>query len=111
MSRRMDKVLLDAQIDLNTAGYLNVSDCAQLTESAFYVRFQSSSSSGVVKIETADSEDYAGTWAVLATVTWAADATVQYVALTGALRAVRARISTAIGGGGTVTVRMVGNTN
>ncbi len=109
MARRIDQVLIEEGIAINTVGALHVQDASSIVESAFYVQFQGGANAGVVKIETAIDPDYAGTWAVLATITFAADAAVQYAALTGILRTVRARISTAIGGGGSVTVRMVGN--
>lgn len=108
MSRRVDVLLISAKTAVNELGYVNVSDCAQLTESAFYVEFSVGSAAGVVLIETASQEDYAGTWAILATVTWSAASKSHYVALTGALRSVRARISSAVTTG-TVNVRMVGN--
>src|SRR5690348_6058251 len=110
MSRRIDKLLIDAKTAQNEAGYLNVSDAAQLVESAFYIEFDGTSAAGQVLIETASDINYAGTWAILATVNWAAINKSHYVAITGALRALRARISTAVTSG-TVTVRMVGNIN
>lgn len=81
---------------------------AQLTEIAFYTEFDHTSAAGVVLIETASSDTYAGTWAVLATITWAAIDKCHYTAITGAFRSVRARISSAVTSG-TVSVRMVGN--
>lgn len=108
MSRRLDTLLLDAKTALNAQGVIGVADMANLSEIAFYVDFDHTSAAGVVLIETASSETYAGTWAVLSTVTWAAIDKAHYVAVTGVFRAVRARISSAVTSG-TVSVRAVGN--
>jgi hypothetical protein len=108
MSRRLDKVLIDAETAINTAGAIGVSDIAQIVEMGIYVEFSSPAAAGTVLIETASSESYAGTWAVLATVNWAAGDKCHFVALTGCYRVIRARISSAITSG-TVTVRAVGN--
>lgn len=108
MSRRVDKVLIAAQTALNTAGYVDISEAAQPTEIAFYVEFDGASAAGQIVIETAKEISYTGTWAILATVNWAAINKVHYVAVTGAFRTLRARIASAVTGG-TVTVHMVGN--
>lgn len=108
MSRRVGKTLISAKTSQNEAGYLDVSEMAQITELGFHVEFSSGSAAGQVLIETASSVDYAGTWAILATVNWAAASKSHYVAITGAARVLRARISTAITTG-TVDVFMVGN--
>ena len=63
-------------------------------------------SSGVVTIEEASAPDYAGTWAVSTTVsaTNVSGGAQVTVHLAGTYRAVRARVSTAIAGGGNVGV-------
>jgi hypothetical protein len=63
-------------------------------------------SSGAVQWEHAPTADYAGTWAALGTaITPISGAVVEQV-VDAVLNVVRARCSTAIGGGGSVTVRM-----
>jgi hypothetical protein len=108
MSRRLDLVLLDTKTALNEAGYANSADLAGSSEVGVYVTFNAGAAAGVVLIETAPASDYTGTWAILATVNWAAATKVHYVALTGAVRAIRARISSAVTSG-TVTVQLVAN--
>ncbi len=108
MSRRVDIPLIEALTAANAKGTVNVSDMAQLTEVAFYIEFDHTSAAGQVLIETASETTYTGTWAILATVNWAAIDKCHYVAVTGAFRALRARIASAITSG-TVNVRMVGN--
>ncbi len=108
MSRKIDQVLIDALTLINTTGNVNIADIANSDELAFYVEFDHTSSAGVVLIETASSDTYAGTWAVLATITWSAIDKCHYVAVSTPVRAVRARISSAVTAG-TVSVRMVAN--
>lgn len=62
--------------------------------------------SGVISIEEADNAEYAGTWSVIQTInavdlTGGADKAVHIDSI---ISAIRARISTPIGGGGSVTV-------
>ena len=108
MARRIDAVLIDDLTSANAAGYANVADIAHCTEFAFYVAFNHTSAAGTVLIETARSDDYAGVWAVLATVNWSAIDKTHYVAITGVVKSLRARISSAITSG-KVTVEMVAN--
>jgi hypothetical protein len=68
-------------------------------EMTFYVLFSHTSDSGVITIETAPYNEYAGTWAPIATMTWAAIDTCKYTSVTGAFGAIRARISTVITAG------------
>lgn len=80
----------------------------QPRELKFYIIGSAGVSAGAVQIEEAHDADYTGTWAAIgAAVTVTAD-TVKTVSVTGAFRAVRARISTNIVDG-TVSVVMVGN--
>lgn len=65
--------------------------------------------SGTISIEEADDENYTGTWSVVFTVT-ASDVTAgaaKAIHITGAFRALRARISVAIGGGGSISADLV----
>lgn len=67
--------------------------------SSFYVAFGGGTSAGAVVIEGAHDPTYTGTWAVLATLTWAAANRVHNAAIAGNHIALRARISVAIVGG------------
>ena len=90
---------------------------ASITRHTFYVRSGVGVASGAVTFETADNPEYTGTWAPLVndletptanplTVPAAsAEAIYTYV---GSLAAVRARISTVIGGG-TISVFYIGH--
>jgi len=108
MSRRLSKKLIDAQTALNTAGYVGISEIAQIDESGFHIEFSSGSAAGQVVIETSSDPAYTGTWAILSTINWAAASKSHYVAITGVFRALRVRISSAITTG-TVDVWMSGN--
>lgn len=108
MARRISTTLIDAKTALNEVGTVGVSDSAQLAECAFHVEFDGTSAAGVVLIETASSPTYGGTWATLATITWAAASRSHYAAITGVFMCIRARISSAVTSG-TVTVKFVGN--
>lgn len=63
---------------------------------------------GTVKIETADSKDYAGTWYELDSLSPTSDAALAGTYPAASSGFVRARISSNITGGGTVTVRING---
>lgn len=68
-------------------------------------------SGGAISIEEADAEDYTGTWSVISAVT-AADVTAgaqKSVHSEGLIRALRARISTSITGGGSISAGYIGN--
>ena len=97
-------LLEDATTGTGTAVALN----AIPNDIVIYVEFASGVTAGVVEIETADNPSYSGTWASLATVSWAAGGAQQVVQLTAPLLAIRARVSTTISGGADpgVTVRM-----
>lgn len=74
----------------------------------FYIIGSAGVNAGVVQCETADDPDYAGTWAAVGspvTVVASAQLIIQAV---GVFKALRCRISTAIGVG-TVTVKYVGS--
>lgn len=107
-SRQFDEVLIDNLAAQHSAGYIDIVRLANQIEFGFHTEFSAGTTAGQVLIETASSRDYAGTWAVLATINWAAASKSHYTAITGAARVIRARISTAIADG-TVYVRAVGN--
>lgn len=122
MSRLYTQTLISAQTALNTVGYFGgpsagsagnvgagIYQASQCTEYGIYVEFDGTAAAGTVLVETASDVTYAGTWAVLATVNWAAASKSHYVALTNAVRALRVRISSAVTSG-TVTVTAVANT-
>ncbi|HEX7936766.1 MAG TPA: hypothetical protein VF573_27345 [Paraburkholderia sp.] len=87
-------------------------DCSGRPNIVIYAKGTDTTSSGVITIEECDynpavEQDYTGTWSSIATVN-ASDVTggaqkAVHLAL-GAYGFVRARISTAIGGGGSVSV-------
>ena len=90
-------------------------NCLGFSEFSIYVIGDGTTSSGVITIETADfnpttESDYAGTWHSLTTVN-ASDVTgdvQKLVPLTaGAYSFIRTRISTVIGGGGTISTVLV----
>lgn len=114
MARVRTEVLINAASASGTTGYLGVNTAgavnaaSQATEYGVYVEFAGGSSAGTVLIETASTPTYSGTWAVLATVNWAADNKCTYVALTNAIRTFRARISSTVTGGN-VTVTAIAN--
>lgn len=64
---------------------------------------------GAVQLEEAHDKDYTGAWAAIGAAVTVVDATVKIVRITGCIGAVRARVSTNITGGGTVTVELYNN--
>jgi hypothetical protein len=76
-------------------------------EHTFYIIPTGGVSTGAIQIETADESTFAGAWAPLGPeINLSTGAAI--VQQTGALRAVRARISSNVAGG-TVTIMAVGN--
>lgn len=75
------------------------------------VRGAGTISSGVVTIEEASDPGYTGTWSVLYTVTGTtlSGGAEQVIHIIGTFNAIRARVSTTIAGGGTVSADMVSN--
>lgn len=98
-------VLQDAQ---STGDGASVDLQCRNREAVVYVRWSAGTSAGAVTVETASDPAYAGAWASLAVVAWAAADREDVVQVTGALRAVRTRISTAVVGG-TVTTKLHAN--
>lgn len=104
-ARRFQK-LLDAASTINTAAPIMLG--AQTREHTIYVEWSAGVTAGVVTIETAPSNDYAGTWATMQTVSWVSASRVDRFSFTGAFGAVRTRVSTAITNG-TVTTYIAAN--
>jgi hypothetical protein len=93
------RTLLSAASALNATGLLPSSFLGNVRELAIYVVFSAGTTAGVVLVEGSHDENFSGTWATLATVTFSAANRCHHVALTGCHRAVRVRISTAIADG------------
>lgn len=109
MPHKFQTTLISAASAQDTAGTLGPALCAANQAFAFHVKWGTGVTAGVVKIEAADDAAYTGTWANLATVTFAGTAPNQdVVQVSGTGAAMRARISTAVSNG-TVTVVAVGN--
>lgn len=108
-SRAVDKIMLNAQsVDETAVAY--EPEIGASPQQGFYhhISWGTGVVSGVVEVECADDSSYAGTWAPMATITFAGSAPKQdYVFSPGRPRAIRHRISTVIGGG-TVSTRLVG---
>lgn len=82
--------------------------CGAAQHLAVFAVWSSGGSGGVLSIEEAATDDYAGTWSVITTVTQAGASQADVVHLTGSFRAIRARLSTGVTGG-TVTVTIKGS--
>ena len=72
-----------------------------------YVEWGSSTNAGVLTIEEAFDSGYPGVWSSIGTVTWSAASSTDVFHQRGSFRALRVRVSTAVGGGGTVTVKAI----
>jgi hypothetical protein len=73
-----------------------------------YVAFALGSTAGVVRLETAHREDYAGVWSVIADVDAAAlteDA--DHILIEGPIGALRGRVTTTVSGGGAPGVTVI----
>lgn len=81
------------------AVYLGPDQLRAIRELAVYVVFGAGVTAGVVVVEGAHDQTFTGTWATLATISWAAESRVHYAALTGCHLWIRVRISTAVAGG------------
>jgi len=65
---------------------------------AIFVEFGAGTSAGSVVIEAAHSKSYAGTWANLATIAWAAASRVHQAYIPGPQIAIRVRVVSVTGG-------------
>jgi hypothetical protein len=100
--------VLTAKSAQDTVGAPDPDKLPNIQQLSAYVVFGAGCSSGAVVLEAAHDPAYAGTWAVLATINWAAASRVHIAQVTGLHRAIRLRISTTIGGG-TVDGYIMGN--
>lgn len=101
--------LLSAATASGATGTVTSAFMPRCRESAIYIQWGAGTSSGGVTIESAHSESYTGTWAPLVTKAWAAASSEDIVQITGIHGAIRTRISTVIGGGGTINTWLVCN--
>ncbi len=76
----------------------------QPRELKFYITATGTVAAGAVQIEEAPSPTYAGTWSPIGSPVTVASDTTKTVAVTGAFGSVRARVSTDVTGGATVSV-------
>lgn len=74
---------------------------------AVYAEWGAGTNAGVITIEEAYDPTYTGVWSEIGTITWSAASSTDVFHQRGAFRALRVRVSTAVGGGGTVTVRAI----
>ena len=109
----VDRVMLDAEsVDETAATFEPVAGASPQQGFHHHISWATGVTSGVVQIECADDSSYEGTWAPMATVTFAGTAPNQdYVYTPGRPRAIRHRISTVVTGGAapSVTTRLVGS--
>jgi hypothetical protein len=88
--------LLTGQSALNTAALLPFDAGSKAEGTLVHVTFGAGTTAGVVVIEGAPTPTYAGTWAILATITWAAASRTHETFIAGSYLGRRVRISTAI---------------
>jgi hypothetical protein len=91
--------LLAAQTASGVTALFPDSLAGNYIEFTVYVTFDHTSAAGVVVVETAPDQAYAGTWANIGTVTWSAIDKCHYVSVTGVFNALRLRISTTVTSG------------
>lgn len=105
----VDQTLLNAASVQDTAVPVTAPVVMACQETAIYVEWGTGVTAGAVIIESAFTATYAGTWAPLVTVTFAATAPkVDIVQITGVHGTLRTRISTTVANG-TVTTRLICN--
>jgi hypothetical protein len=107
----VDRVLLNA-VATGSATFLKKDGSTPQDGFHHHISWATGVTAGQVTIECADSSTYAGTWAVMAVVTFSGTAPNQdYVYTPGQPKAIRHRITTAVSGGGapSVTTRLVGS--
>lgn len=100
--------LLSAASALNAASAISPAFMPRCRETAIYVQWSAGVASGAVKVESADDPNYTGTWAPLATDTFATASSEDIIQITGVHAAIRTRISTVLAGG-TVSTSLVCN--
>jgi hypothetical protein len=100
--------LLTTQSALNASGAEDV--LGNGDEVAIYINWNAGVTAGAVAVETAPTLDYVGAWSLLINVPFSGLAPkTDIVQLTGAYRAIRTRISTAVTGGTVSTVLSTGD--
>lgn len=91
--------VLDNKTVVDISGLLDAEQLRRGKECCIYVEFLTGVTAGVIEVEGAHRPDFAGTWASIGTVSWAAGNRVHRVAITGVHAAVRVRITTTVSGG------------
>jgi hypothetical protein len=91
--------LLIAQSALNTTANLDELSGSKAEGTLVVVTFGAGTGAGAVVVEGAADYAFAGTWAVLATMTWAAASRAHETFIAGGYLARRVRISTGVTGG------------
>jgi hypothetical protein len=102
----LEETALDAVSALNTARTYGPADGCKAEGFLCVVTFGAGTNAGVVLIEGAADPTFAGTWATLATITWAAASRAHETFIAGSFIARRVRISTGVTGG-TVSAKVL----
>jgi|SRR5580765_4695992 len=100
----IDRALLKNAASGTSEG-VDVAGCSAL---AFYVAGSTGVSAGAVTLEESHDKDFTGTWAPIGTAVTVIVGVAVPVRINGAVKAVRARITTPVTGGTGVTVTVVG---
>lgn len=107
----VDKLMLNA-VATGSTTFTPRAGAARQQGFHHHIKWATGVTAGVVKIECADDSTYAGTWAIIATITndGSGNAYEDYVFSPDQPKALRHRISTTVSGGGapTVTTRIYG---
>jgi hypothetical protein len=99
-----------ASLSAATTGTGNAADFAALArELTVFVQGNGTITGGTLVIEEARSPDYTGTWSQIGSAVTPVSNSVQAIHITGCFLALRARVTSNILGGGSVTVEFVGN--
>lgn len=98
--------LLDA-VTTGTSGVVGTNGRGR--EHVFYIYGAGTVSAGAVTIEEAHSSSYSGTWDAVAAAVTVVSSTVDTVRVTGCFGALRARVTTDVTGGGSVSVEYFSN--
>lgn len=103
----INALLLDAVSALTTGASLDVNGSAR--DLAFFIFGSAAVTGGRVQIEEAHDPAYVGTWERLGPpIDVLPSGVLVFRPWTGAYKAIRARVETAVTGGGVVTVRLIG---
>lgn len=99
MNRLLDKRVLTDECEVDKSALLSKDIVHNLRELVIYVVFKTGCVGGVVLVEGAHDDSFAGEWATLGTVTWTKASKTHLVAITGCHKAIRIRIAEAIKSG------------